>query len=371
MTKNDGDRSGPIAGIRVVELAGIGPGPHAAVLLADLGADVVRVQRSGLLPASGRPADQQERGRSHVVEADLKSPNDIAEIRALISRADVVIEGFRPGVVERLGLGPDACLQDNPRLIYARMTGWGQTGPLAMNAGHDINYIALSGLLHAMGPADDTPQPPLNMIGDFGSGSLYLVIGVLAAIVERARSGAGQVVDAAMVDGALSLSHFIRSLRAIDQFSDDRGTNLLDGSAPFYRTYETSDGRFVAVGALEEHFYAQFVTGLGLDVGDLPDRFDRGNWAALYGIFAESFRSRTRDEWADIFARSDACVTPVLTFAETASHEHIVARESMVEIDGVCQHRPAPRFSRSAPSTPTAPLREATNPSSIWTDEDV
>ncbi|UVF80742.1 CoA transferase [Gordonia mangrovi] len=368
---NNDVRSGPIAGIRVVEFAGIGPGPHAAMLLADLGADVVRVQRPGLLPPPGRTADQQERGRSHVVEADLKSPNDIAEIRALINRADVVIEGFRPGVVERLGLGPDACLEGNPRLIYARMTGWGQAGPLAMNAGHDINYIALSGVLHAMGPAHDTPQPPLNMIGDFGGGSLYLVIGVLAAIVERERSGAGQVVDAAMVDGTLSLSHFIRSLRAIDQFSDERGTNLLDGSAPFYRTYETGDGGYVAVGALEEGFYTQFVAGLGLDAQDLPDRFDRENWASLYETFAESFRSRTRDEWADIFAQSDACVTPVLTFAETASHEHIVARESMVEIDGVHQHRPAPRFSRSSPSTPTAPRREASDPSSIWRAEDV
>lgn len=360
-------KSGPLAGIRVVELAGIGPGPHAAMLLASLGAEVVRVQRAGQLRAEGRPADHQLRDRQ-IVEANLKDPADLQEVKALIDRADVLIEGFRPGVTERMGIGPDDCLATNPRLVYGRMTGWGQSGPLADRAGHDINYISLTGALHAIGRPDERPVPPLNYVGDFGGGSMFLVFGVLAALVERQSSGQGQVVDAAMVDGALALSHFFFAMRGEGMWNDNRGSNLLDTAAPFYDTYETSDGKYIAVGSIEPQFYAELITGLGLDPAELPQQFNFAEWPNLKKIFAERIATKTRDEWAAIFTPTDACVSPVLTWAEAASNPHIAARGSLVDIEGVIQPAAAPRFSRTPAAEPAAPARTATAISEIWTE---
>ncbi len=345
--------TGPLVGLRVVELAGMGPGPHAALLLADLGADVVRVQRPGE-PAVERTANHQLRGR-RIVEADLKNPADVAQVLTLVARADVLVEGFRPGVTERLGLGPDDCAAANPRLVYARMTGWGQSGPDAQRAGHDINYLAGIGVLGAIGSADSGPVPPLNLVGDFGGGSLYLVVGVLSALLERERSGRGQVIDAAIIDGASHLAHTIWSQRGRGRWVDRRSGNTLDGGAPFYGTYECADAKYIAVGALEPKFYAQLLVGLDLHDADLPPQRDRARWPQLRAALAAAFRSRTRAEWAAVFAGSDACVTPVLDFGEAAAAEHLIQRGTLIDVAGVVQPAPAPRFSRTAPTTPTAP----------------
>ncbi|MBW0134773.1 CoA transferase [Pseudonocardia abyssalis] len=357
-------------GIRVLELGGIGPGPHAAMLLADLGADVVRVERhsGGLDLYPDGHHDQLLRGRRSVA-ADLKDPDDRARVRALADRADVLVEGFRPGVAERLGLGPQECRSTNPGLVYARMTGWGQDGPLAAAAGHDINYLALTGVLHALGPADRPPPPPLNLVGDFGGGSTYLVIGVLAALCERARSGLGQTVDAAIVDGVTSLAQGLWSLRGAGGWSDDRESNLLDGAAPFYGTYTCADGRYVAVGAIEPQFYAALLRGLGLDGGALPAQHDRAAWPVLRARIGGVFATRPRDAWVDRFTGTDACVTPVLTFAEATRHPHLVARAAHLDLDGVVQAAPAPRFSRSVPAAPAPPPRSAAPADAVdWTD---
>jgi alpha-methylacyl-CoA racemase len=344
---------GPLAGTRVVELAGMGPGPHAAMLLADLGADVILVRRPGTGPEPQKP---QHRGR-RLVEADLKDPAGRDAVLDLIANADVLIEGFRPGVTERLGLGPDDCAARNAGLVYARMTGWGQDGPLADSAGHDINYIGLTGVLHAIGRAGQPPVVPLNLLGDFGGGSLYLVLGVLAALVERQRSGRGQVVDAAIVDGTSSLAHLIWALRGAGRWRDERGTNRLDSGAPFYDVYATSDGGYMAVGALEPRFYREFVTRLGLDPALLPAQEDAEGWPVLRAAFARAFAARTRDEWAAEFAGTDACTTPVLTFEEAAAHPHLAARETLIDVDGVVQPAPAPRFSRTPAPVPRVPPR--------------
>src|SRR5690349_8360117 len=324
----------PLEGLRVVEFGGIGPGPHGAMLLADLGAEVVRVERpsGGLSVVPDASRDFLLRGRRSV-SADLKSADGRATVLALIASADVVVEGFRPGVLERLGLGPSDCLAVNPGLVYARMTGWGQDGPLAQRAGHDINYLSVTGVLHAIG------KPPLNLVGDFGGGSLYLVLGVLAALWERQRTGRGQVVDAAIVDGVASLALMIWSMKAQSVWEDSPDSNLLDGGCPFYSIYECLDGRSVAVGALEPQFYALLVAGLGLS--DLPEQMDRASWPLLRKMFAEAFLSRTRDEWAEVFGDTDACVTPVLTLEEAAAHPHLVAR-GVFTSDGAAA--PAPRF---------------------------
>ncbi|SIS14790.1 CaiB/BaiF CoA transferase family protein [Williamsia sterculiae] len=359
-------RAGPLSGIRVLEFAGIGPGPHAAMMLADLGADVLRVQRAGTLPTPGLPADQLLRGR-RVIEVDLKNPDDRAQITQLVAKADVLLEGFRPGVMERLGLGPDDLLDVNPRLVYGRMTGWGQDGPMAARAGHDINYISSTGLLHAIGRAGERPVPPLNMVGDFGGGSMFLVLGVLAALVERQQSDRGQVVDAAMVDGASVLGQMIWAFRGINLWTDERGTNMLDTGAPYYDVYETSDGKYMAVGAIEPQFYAQLLAGLGLSDADVPAQNDVASWPTLRATFTDVFKTRTRDEWAEVFAGTDACTTPVLTFAEAPDDPHMAARDNLVEIDGVRQAAPAPRFSRTATARPTPPSREATDVTTVWT----
>ncbi|MGW0182868.1 CaiB/BaiF CoA transferase family protein [Nocardia sp. NPDC003345] len=365
MTTPSTAKQGPLAGIRVIELAGIGPGPHAALLLADLGADVVRIQRAGQLPGG---ADRPTlRGRK-VVEANLKDPADIERVLGLVEKADVLLEGFRPGVTERMGLGPDIALERNPRLVYGRMTGWGQYGPLADRAGHDINYISLTGVLHAIGRKGERPVPPLNMVGDFGGGSMFLVFGVLAALVERQNSGKGQVIDSAMIDGTLALSQMIWAFRGMGSWSSERGTNLLDTGMAFYDTYETSDGKYMAVGAIEPQFYAQLLAGLELDPADLPMQIDPAGQDTLKKLFTEKFRSRTRDEWTEVFAGTDACVTPVLTFEEASENEHIAARESLIELENVTQHAPAPRFSRTPSATPAPPPTAATPIETVWAD---
>jgi alpha-methylacyl-CoA racemase len=360
-------KQGPLTGIRVVELAGIGPGPHAALLLADLGADVVRVQRPGLLPGVGGMDRPQWRGRT-IVEANLKDPAAFERVLALVDKADVLIEGFRPGVTERMGLGPEAALARNPRLVYGRMTGWGQYGPRAERAGHDINYISLTGVLHAIGHKGARPVPPLNMVGDFGGGSMFLVFGILAALVERQASGKGQVIDAAMVDGTLALSQMIWGMRGMGLWSDERGSNLLDTGVAYYDTYETADGRYMAVGCIEPQFYAEYLRGLQIDPEGLPDQVDPNGQDELKKLFAEKFKTKTRDEWAAVFDDTDACVTPVLTFAEAERNDHITARGSLIEIDGVVQHAPAPRFSRTPSGVPTPPPLEATPIEQVWAD---
>jgi alpha-methylacyl-CoA racemase len=334
--------SGPLAGTTVVELAGIGPGPFAAMLLADLGAEVIRVERptDGRVPVAN-PADVLNRGKRSVV-LDLKDPAAVSAVLALCADADVLIEGNRPGVTERLGLGPEDVWARNPRLVYGRMTGWGQDGPLASRAGHDIGYIAVTGALHAIGPAE-TPVPPLNLVGDFGGGSTYLVIGVLAALLEARSTGRGQVVDAAIVDGTSHLLAAIHTLLGSGRWRDERGVNLLDGSTPYYAVYATADGAHMAVGAIEPKFYAQLVDLLGVDV-DPARQNDRSTWPRTRERFAAAFATRTRDEWTAVFTDTDACVAPVLSLTEAASHPHVAARGSVVERDGLLRPGPAPRF---------------------------
>lgn len=338
--------TGPLTGIRIVELAGLGPAPYACMLLAELGADVIRVDRPGggsLLTSPENDAINRSRPS---VAVDLKSPAGRDVLLRLLDGADVLVEGLRPGVLERLGVGPDDALARNPRLVYARMTGWGQDGPLASRAGHDINYLGLTGALHAIGPADK-PVPPLNIGADFGGGSMFLVVGVLAALLERATSGRGQVVDAAMVDGASSLVTMIYGMLGVGLWQDRRASNLLDGGAPFYDTYACADGGHVAVGALEPQFYAAFVEGLGLTDALPGGQYDLAHWPEHRRRFTEAFATRPRDEWAAVFAGTDACVTPVLGMREAPSHPHLAARGTFVEQGGITQPGPAPRFSRT------------------------
>jgi alpha-methylacyl-CoA racemase len=341
---------GPLSGVRVIELAGIGPGPFAGMLLADLGADVIGVDRASAATHQGgagvAPSEFLGRGKRSIA-IDLKNERGREVLLRMVERSDVLIEGFRPGVTERLGIGPKECLARNPALVYGRMTGWGQEGPLAQSAGHDIGYIAVTGALHAIGRAGGPPQVPLNLLGDFAGGSMYLVVGVLAALLEARASGHGQVVDAAIVDGTAHLSTFIHAFMAGGFWWDERGVNLLDTGAPWYDVYETADGRHVAVGPLEPQFYAEFLRRLGLADADLPDRDDRARWPELRERFAAAVKARTRDEWAEIFLPGDACVAPVLSLREAAEHPYNTAREVFVERSGHRQPAPAPRFSRT------------------------
>jgi alpha-methylacyl-CoA racemase len=334
--------------MRIIEIASIGPGPFAAMLLADMGAEVLCIERpaAGALRLGAR--DVLARGRTRV-RVDLKHPLGAALVLDLCAQSDAVLEGFRPGVMERLGLGPDACLARNGRLVYGRMTGWGQQGPLASSAGHDIDYIALTGALHAIGRAGDKPVPPLNLVGDFGGGGMLLAFGVVCALWEARNSGAGQVVDAAMVDGASLLMSMFHGLRAAGLHEPVRGSNLLDGGAPFYDTYETADHRYVAVGALEPAFYAELLRGVGLDPSTVPAQMDRQHWPAMKARLAEIFRSKTRAEWCDLLENSDACFAPVLSLDEAPEHPHSRARQAFIELDGLTQPAPAPRFSRTQP----------------------
>ncbi|ALE72152.1 carnitine dehydratase [Pseudonocardia sp. EC080610-09] len=345
---------GPLAGLKVIELAGIGPGPHAAMILGDLGADVVRIDRpsGGFSPGSGDAPDPTVRGR-RTVTADLKDPAGRETVLRLVEKADVLLEGYRPGVTERLGVGPDDCRTRNPRLVYGRMTGWGQDGPMAPRAGHDINYISMTGALHAIGRAGERPVPPLNLVGDFGGGSMLLVVGVLAALWEARASGEGQVVDAAMVDGVSVLNQMFWGFLGQGAWTDEKDSNLLDGHAPFYDTYACADGGYMAVGALEPQFYAQLLTGLGLTDDELGHQYDRAGWPAMRARFTEVFASKPRDEWAAVFEGTDACTTPVLSFGEAAEDAHLAARGTIVTADGVPQAAPAPRFSRTGTATAT------------------
>lgn len=354
--------TGPLVGVRVVELAGIGPGPFTAMMLADMGADVIRVDRTSAVDPSafGRPhPDLLNRGRRSV-GVDLKHRDGRAVVLDLVAHADVLIEGFRPGVTERLGLGPTDCLAVNPRLVYGRMTGWGQTGPLAPSAGHDIDYLALTGALYGIGRADEPPAPPMNLVGDFGGGGMFLAFGIVCALLGTRAGGPGQVIDAAIVDGVAALTTAVRGLRELGMWRDERAANLLDGAAPFYDTYACADGRYIAVGALEPQFYAELVQRAGYDgtAADPATRVDPSTWDAARADWAALFATRTRGEWVDLLGGTDACVAPVLDWDEAPAHPHMAARQTFVSSGGVTQPAPAPRFS----ATPGAIQRPPAHP---------
>ncbi|BAO91942.1 CaiB/BaiF CoA transferase family protein [Caballeronia cordobensis] len=357
-------RRGPLAGVKVVEIAGIGPGPLAAIFLADLGATVIRVDRkepSGLGAPRPLQFDLGLRNRKSI-RVDLKDADAVEMVMELVADADALIEGFRPGVMERLGLGPDVCLALNPRLVYGRVTGWGQDGPLSQVAGHDLNYIAITGALHAMGRAGQAPTPPLNVLGDYAGGSLYLAFGLLAGVLEARGSGKGQVVDAAMVDGVASIMTVTMGLHAAGMLSKARGTNLLDTGAHFYEVYECADGRYVSVGPIESKFYRLLLEKLGLqDHPVLQKQMDRTQWPEAKQVLAARFRQRTRDEWTQLLGESDVCFAPVLNFDEARDHPHIKARGTLIDIDGVTHPAPGPRFSRTPAARPDAPAESTTD----------
>ena len=340
---------GPLTGIRVIEIAGIGPGPFCAMMLADMGADVVRVDRAAAVRGGDPerpPLDLLNRGRRSV-GVDLKSPQGVETVLALVDGADALLEGFRPGVAERLGIGPDDCLARNPRLVYGRMTGWGQDGPYASSAGHDLNYIALAGALHGIGRQGDAPVPPLNLVGDFGGGGMYLAFGMACALVEARSSGHGQVVDAAMVDGAASLMTAFFGMAHSGFWSDERGTNMLDTGAHYYNVYETADGRYISLGPIEPQFYAELRERLGLDGPEWDRQHDRAGWPDLKEELAEVIRQRTRDEWCELLEGTDTCFAPVLSLAEAPQHPHNQQRGTFIDVAGVVQPAAAPRFSRT------------------------
>ena len=348
---------GPLAGIKIIELAGIGPGPFCAMMLADMGADVIRIDRyqnaMGGDPAAP-PADVLNRGRRSIA-VDLKNPDGVETVLALIESADALIEGFRPGVMERLGLGPDVALARNPKLVYGRMTGWGQEGPYAPTAGHDINYIALAGALDPIGRRGEGPVPPLNLVGDFGGGGMLLAYGLVCGILSARTTGEGQVVDAAMVDGAAVLMTMFHAFRAMGMWNDERGTNMLDSGAHFYDVYETADGKYVSIGSIEPQFYAELLRLTGLEGEELPWQHDRNEWPALKERFAAIFKAKTRDEWCELMEGTDVCFAPVLSLTEAPEHPHNVQRETFIEVAGVVQPAPAPRFSATPTATPNPP----------------
>lgn len=355
---------GPLAGVKVLELGGIGPVPFCGMLLSDLGAEVIRLERAAASPQEPAPKDPLLRGRRSIA-LNLKHPRAIEVLLQLIEQVDVLIEGFRPGVAERLGVAPEVCFVRNPRLVYGRMTGWGQEGPLAQAAGHDINYIALAGALHLIGPRGGKPVPPSNMLGDFGGGGMLLAVGVLSAVLEARRSGRGQVVDAAMVDGVAAMLAMAIGMRAQGQFYDGTGESLFAGAAPYYDTYETKDGAYVAIGSLEPQFFAELLDRLGLDrerygamgLPALDEATRTQHWPELRAAIAAAFRSRTREEWQARLEGTDVCFAPVLSLDEAARHPHNVARETFIEVEGLLQNAPAPRFSRSTLPTPHPPRR--------------
>jgi crotonobetainyl-CoA:carnitine CoA-transferase CaiB-like acyl-CoA transferase len=350
-------RAGPLASVKIVELAGIGPSPMCAMLLADLGAQVLRIDRPQ--PAElgiKRPLKYNLLLRSRpTIGLDLKQPAAVETAMELIEKADALIEGFRPGVTERLGLGPDACLARNPRLVYGRMTGWGQSGPLSQTAGHDLGYVAITGVLNAIGRKDQPPSVPLNLIGDYGGGSLYLALGILAGIIEARTSGKGQIVDAAIVDGAASLATTFFGMHAAGMLNPRRGSNTTDSGSHFYDVYECADGKWLAVGPIEGKFYLQLLQILGVDPVAIGSQLDPANWPTAKVLLAEKFKTKSRNDWAERFAQTDACVAPVLDWSEAPSHPHLKARGTFVEVDGIVQPAPAPRFSRTVPGAPTPP----------------
>jgi alpha-methylacyl-CoA racemase len=345
---------GPLSGVKVLEIAGIGPGPFASMMLADMGAEVIRVDRANRVRGGDPdtpPVDPMSRGRRSVA-VDLKHPDGIETVLRLVEQADALVEGFRPGVMERLGLGPEVCLARNPKLVFGRMTGWGQDGPMAQAAGHDINYISLAGVLDHIGRKDERPLPPLNLVGDFGGGGMLMAFGVACALVETARSGEGQVIDCAMVDGAAVLMQMMYGMRAMGIWSDERGTNLLDTGAHFYDVYETKDGKHVSIGSIEPQFYAELLEKTGLASEDLPSQLDKSQWPKLQERLTAIFRGKTRDEWCEIMEGSDVCFAPVLSMGEAPSHPHNAHRGTFVDAAGAVQAAPAPRFSRTAPELP-------------------
>ena len=360
---------GPLHGFKIIEFAGIGPGPFCAMLFADMGAEIIRIDRIGADFAKDdiESRNVTARGRRSL-GLDLKNPLAADVVIRLCRRVDGIIEGFRPGVMERLGIGPGECMRENPRLVYGRMTGWGQTGPLAHVAGHDINYLALSGTLYMFGRANERPAPPLNLVADMGGGAMLLALGMLCALLERERSGQGQVIDAAMVEGSALLATSIYAKRASGLWQDQRGSNLLDTGAPFYEVYETKDGGFMAVGALEPQFYAALLRGMGLDSEALPAQLDRARWPEMKQRFATVFKSKTRAEWTSIFAGTDACASPVLAPLEAAEHEHNRSRASFRETGGVLHPAAAPRFSRTSPEKPRDPPRSGEHSQALLRD---
>jgi alpha-methylacyl-CoA racemase len=348
---------GPLNGVKVLEVAGIGPGPFAAMMLADMGAEVLRIDRAGSVRGGDPerpPLDPLARGRRSV-GIDLKQPAGVELLLELVEGADALVEGFRPGVAERLGFGPDTCLARNPKLVYGRMTGWGQEGPYAHTAGHDINYIALAGALAHLGRAGEPPTPPINLVGDFGGGGMLMAFGVVCGLLESSRSGQGQVIDAAMVDGAALLMTMMHGFAAMGMWNDERGTNLLDTGAHCYDVFETSDGKWVSIGSLEPQFYAELLDKLPVDPADFANQHDRSAWPAMKEKLGAVFRTRTRQEWCEVFEGSDVCFAPVLTMTEAASHPHNQQRGTFVEVAGLVQPAPAPRFSRTPPAVPSAP----------------
>jgi alpha-methylacyl-CoA racemase len=355
--------SGPLEGFRIVEMAGIGPGPFACMLLSDLGADVIRIDRAGGgLWEGGHAGDVMARGRKSI-NINLKIPEGVEVALKLIESADAVVEGFRPGVMEKLGLGPDVCLERNPRLVYGRITGWGQDGPLSHAAGHDINYIAITGALDAIGRSDSGPVPPLNLVGDFGGGSMYLIMGLLAAMLEAGKSGRGQVVDAAITDGTISLMACMQGLKAMGMWRGPRQGNMLDGGAHYYDTYQCADGRWISIGSIEPQFYAELGVKLGIDIGagDISLQFDSRRWPELKQRMAEVFRTKSSAEWCELLEGTDVCFAPVLSMDEAPAHPHNAARRSFMEPEGVVQTAPAPRFSRTPAEVqgpPCAPGRD-------------
>ncbi len=356
---------GPLSGIKIVELAGIGPGPMCAMLLSDMGAEVLRITRvgpSGLGIPMPVQYDLLTRGRIQV-PVDLSKREGVELVLELVEKADALIEGFRPGVMERLGLGPEVCLTRNPRLVYGRMTGWGQEGPLSQAAGHDINYIALSGALHCFGRKGQAPVPPLNLVGDFGGGALYLAFGIVCGLLEAQRSGQGQVVDAAMVDGSASLMTMFYGLKAMGAWSEKRGENILDTGAPFYDVYETADGKYVAIGAIEPKFYKELLERLGLDDALAQSQFDRSSWPKAKERLKAIFKTKTRDEWCELLEGTDSCFAPVLSMEEAPNHPHNLQRGTFIVVEGIVQPAPAPRFSTTKPKVqrpPTPPSRDLT-----------
>jgi alpha-methylacyl-CoA racemase len=364
---------GPLEGIRIVEMAGIGPGPFCAMLLSDMGAEVIRVDRAMMV---GQDTDRDgndarfnllSRGRRNIA-VDLKNPAAVDAVLRLIDRADALLEGFRPGVMERLGLGPELCLARNPKLVYGRMTGWGQDGPIARTAGHDINYIALSGVLHSIGEAGGPPVPPLNLVGDFGGGALYLAMGVLAGIISARSTGKGQVIDCSMVEGSASLMMMMYGALASGAWTDERGHNRTDGGAHYYRVYETRDGEYVSVGAIEPQFYALLLQHTGLEGETLPEQTDRAHWPGMQQRLTRIFKEKTRSEWTEIMQQTDICFAPVLRMSEALSHPHNVHRESFVEIDGIAQPAPAPRFLRTPTRVQRPPARVGEHTEAILKD---
>ena len=361
--------TGPLAGLKVVEMAGLGPAPFCAMMLADMGADVVRIERPNAASVTGAQGRFDVTARSRrTLAMDLKDPAAVARVLALVARADVLIEGFRPGVMERLGLGPAPCLARQPALVYGRMTGWGQAGPLAQAAGHDINYIAVSGALHAIGRPGEPPVVPLNYVGDFGGGAMMLAFGILCALHHARAGGAGQVVDAAMTDGAALLSSMMYGMHAAGAWSTRRGENMLDGGAHFYGVYACADGKHVSVGAIEPQFYAQLLDKAGITDPAFLGQHDRRNWPALKARLAEVFLTRTRDQWCALMEGSDVCFAPVLDWDEAPLHPHNLARQTFVTVDGVVQPAPAPRFSRTPPAAPEGARRRPDDIADIFAD---